>query len=421
MIINPIKLSDCITLAKGKPPKEIPYFGLGAEPYLNPEYLRGNAQVEYARGAINSVRVFDGETVLLWDGSNAGEVFRGRKGLLASTMSRVKHGEEFDSNYFYYAVKHFEPYLKGQTSGSGIPHVDKEIFGKIELLVFPTDEQKQIAKILSTLDQAIEQTEAIIAKQQHIKTGLMQDLLTKGIDENGNIRSETTYEFKDSSLGRIPVEWDVINLKNLSIGGAQNGFFKKPELVGSGFKLINVSEIYQSFGINTNDYSVERVNAKANDLLRYGVAEGDLFFTRSSLVLEGIAHCNIIQFINEPTLFECHVIRIKPDKTKIVPEFLALQCRSHPARLFLMSRAKHVTMTTISQPELEELNVLVPASFAEQQAIVDVVLLSDRAIKRNEQQRNKLNRIKLGLMHDLLTGKVRFTDTQNSTLTPGSL
>ncbi len=37
----------------------------------------------------------------------------------------------------------------------------------------------------------------------------MQDLLTKGIDENGNIRSEETHEFKDSPLGRIPNEWEV--------------------------------------------------------------------------------------------------------------------------------------------------------------------------------------------------------------------
>lgn len=163
------------------------------------------------------------------------------------------------------------------------------------------------------------------------------------------------------------------------------------------------------------------MNAKADDLFRYGVAVGDLFFTRSSLVLEGIAHCNIIRFINEPTLFECHVIRIKPDKTKIIPEFLALQCRSYKARLFLMSRAKHVTMTTISQPELEELDVLVPVNFKEQQAIVDTVLLSDRAIISYEQQRNKLIHIKFGLMHDFLTGKVRVTDTQNPTLTPESL
>jgi type I restriction enzyme S subunit len=73
----------------------------------------------------------------------------------------------------------------------------------------PKCEQTKIAEILSTVDRAIEQTEALIAKQERIKTGLMQDLLTRGIDEHGNLRSETTHAFKDSPLGRIPVEWEV--------------------------------------------------------------------------------------------------------------------------------------------------------------------------------------------------------------------
>ena len=52
------------------------------------------------------------------------------------------------------------------------------------------------------MDRAIEQTEALIEKQQRIKTGLMQDLLTRGIDEHGNLRSEHTHLFKDSPVGQ---------------------------------------------------------------------------------------------------------------------------------------------------------------------------------------------------------------------------
>ena len=83
-----------------------------------------------------------------------------------------------------------------------------------ELCSHEQTEQSKIAEILSTVDQAIDQTEALIAKQQRIKTGLMQDLLTRGIDENGNLRSEETHEFKDSPLGRIPVEWEVKTIGN---------------------------------------------------------------------------------------------------------------------------------------------------------------------------------------------------------------
>ena len=56
----------------------------------------------------------------------------------------------------------------------------------------------------------------MIAKQQRIKTGLMQDLLTRGIDKEGNLRSEDTHEFKDSPLGRIPVGWDIVKVKNIA-------------------------------------------------------------------------------------------------------------------------------------------------------------------------------------------------------------
>ena len=76
-------------------------------------------------------------------------------------------------------------------------------------------EQTSIASILSKTDQAIASTEALIAKYSKIKTGLMQDLLTKGIDENGNIRTEETHEFKDSPLGRIPKQWECYLFKEI--------------------------------------------------------------------------------------------------------------------------------------------------------------------------------------------------------------
>ena len=359
-----------------------------------------------------SAKLWPAGSIILSTGATIGEV--GMAEIPVATKQGI-HGivcnKELSSHYLYYKLQTLRDFLNANAQGSTIREVRATFLRTIPIL-FPTSkpEQTKIAEILSTVDRAIEQTEALIAKQQRIKTGLMQDLLTRGIDEHGNLRSEETHEFKDSPLGRIPVEWDVRTLRDVACEGAQNGFFKKPELVGSGYKLINVSEIYQPFSIDTNREEVERVKATPNDLLKYGVNEGDLFFTRSSLVLEGIAHCNLIRTINEPTLFECHVIRIKPDKDIISPEFLTLFCQSNVARLFLMSRAKHVTMTTISQPELEALKVPVPPTLEEQMAIVDSVLSSERTIRHAENQKNKLHLLKTALMQDLLTGKKRVTD-----------
>lgn len=415
MTISPIKLSDCITLAKGKPPKEIPYFGLGAEPYLNPDYLRGNGQVEYARGAINSVRVFDGETVLLWDGSNAGEVFRGRKGLLASTMSHVKHGEEFDSNYFYYAVKHFEPYLKGQTSGSGIPHVDKEIFGKLELLVFSTDEQQQIAKILLTLDQTIEQTEAIIAKQQRIKTGLMQDLLTKGIDENGNIRSEATHEFKDSPLGRVPVEWGIHEFGSRVISSAFGPRFPATAYSELGnIALLRTTDLDGEGNIAYKKMPLARLSQKTFE--PHFLANQDFLLTRSGTC--GVPA--VFESFNVAVIPGAFLIRFRLDTKSISPYFARFYFNWESGRHRLLDLAEGGVQKNIRGSSVNKMLFAFP-SLKEQIKIINTLSAQDKATAGELNQLKKLQKVKVALMHDLLTGKVRVTDTKKPTLTPESL
>ena len=101
-----------------------------------------------------------------------------------------------------------------QESGSTRYGLPVSAIESVEIPTPPKPEQTKIAEILSTVDRVIEQTEALIAKQQRIKAGLMQDLLTCGIDEHGNLRSEETHKFKDSPLGRIPVEWAIKSLND---------------------------------------------------------------------------------------------------------------------------------------------------------------------------------------------------------------
>src|ERR1017187_1516580 len=115
-----------------------------------------------------------------------------------------------DYLYHYFRAESFQRDLKDSTTASAQGGVYLGSLAKCSV-TYPssTEHQAKIAEILSTVDRAIEQTEALIGKQQRMKTGLMQDLLTLGIDEHGNLRSEQTHAFKDSPLGRIPAEWEV--------------------------------------------------------------------------------------------------------------------------------------------------------------------------------------------------------------------
>jgi type I restriction enzyme S subunit len=328
MTVQLVKLAECTTLTKGKPPAEIPYYGDDAEPYLSPEYLRGNGLAEPAKPAANAVRVKGGDTILLWDGSNAGEVFRARDGLLASTMTRIGHGEEFEPEYFCYAAKRWEAYLKGQTSGSGIPHVDKEVLGKLEILKLPPDEQKLVAHILSQLDRAIEQTEALIAKQQRIKTGLMQDLLTKGIDEHGNIRSEATHAFKDSPLGRIPAEWTPSCLGDVYSDSPRNGIYKPAAQIGEGVILVGQTSFTEERLI---DYSqTRRTQVTESELRAYGLRAEDILVSRVFATVEGVGLPTFVHELPEEAVYESNMLRLRIDSAKAYPMYINYWLLSEP-------------------------------------------------------------------------------------------
>jgi type I restriction enzyme S subunit len=123
--------------------------------------------------------------------------------------------EQICQDFLYYTLlsEHGQRQVTAQISGSAQPGLKSSFLkGIVTDIPDSLPEQAKIAEILSTVDRAIEQAKALIAKQQRIKTGLMQDLLTSGIDEHSNLRSEQTHAFKDSPLGRVPVAWEVKRL-----------------------------------------------------------------------------------------------------------------------------------------------------------------------------------------------------------------
>ena len=395
------KLRDVATLGKGKPPAQQPYFGQDAELYLTPEYLRGRGTAEPVKASVNAVRVLDGDTIVLWDGSNAGEFFSARRGILASTMSRISHDDTFDKEYFFYAVKHWESFLKGQTSGSGIPHVDKEVLGKIEVFKFLKPEQTKIAEVLSTVDRAIEQTEALIAKQQRIKTGLMQDLLTRGIDEHGNLRSEETHEFKDSPLGRIPVEWEVERLDDLLIKkqyGISTSLSEEP----IGIPVLRMNNLV-SGEVDFSDlkYS-ERKDAKNLTL-----DDGDVLFNRTNSI-DYVGRTGIYRHSGQTVSFASYLVRLVPDSAKLHPQYLNLWLNDGINQRRVKQFATiGVQQANVNPTNLGTLSLALPKTTTEQGQIIEAISTSANCIRDIDANLRKLRSLKTALMQDLLTGKKR--------------
>ena len=364
----------------------------------------------HVRPGSNAVRVKDGEAIILWDGSNAGEVLRARDGMLASTMMRVRHNSDYDTGYFYYALKGWENYLKGQTAGSGIPHVDKEILGALSLFNCRKSEQSVIAEILSTVDQAIEQTEALIAKQQRVKTGLMQDLLTRGIDEDGNLRSEDTHEFKDSPLGRIPVEWEVRDLQSLLANvsspmrsGPFGSALLKEELVESGVPLLGIDNVLpERFVPHFKRFVSPK---KAVKLHRYRVRPRDLMIT----IMGTVGRCCVVPDNIGEALSSKHVWTLSLDQDLYSPFLACLQINHSPwVRDHFARDEQGGIMASIRSETLRTTRLPIPPP-PEMLRLEQVLRAAADDRRQIENVMGKVALLRTGLMQDLLTGNRRVT------------
>jgi len=188
-------------------------------PIVRIEQLKNPESVaDYYSGRLPEKNIIEnGDLIFSWSASLFLRIWQHGKAALNQHLFKVVEADEVDRTFLKQFIEFYLPEITKASHGSTMQHITRKELARFGAL-FPIDkiEQSKIAEILSTVDRAIEQTEALIAKQQRIKTGLMQDLLTRGIDEHGNLRSEETHEFKDSPLGRIPVEWEVVRLGTVS-------------------------------------------------------------------------------------------------------------------------------------------------------------------------------------------------------------
>jgi type I restriction enzyme S subunit len=84
-----------------------------------------------------------------------------------------------------------------------------DALAKLPLLLPPLAEQRKIAAILSSVDETIEKTEAVIAQLDVVKKAMLEELLTRGIPGRHS-------RFKQTEIGEVPEEWRVVSLENLS-------------------------------------------------------------------------------------------------------------------------------------------------------------------------------------------------------------
>ncbi|AMO55836.1 restriction endonuclease subunit S [Endozoicomonas montiporae] len=206
-------------------------------------------------------------------------------------------------------------------------------------------------------------------------------------------------------------EWIKKKLKNLTEKDFTNGVFNDPDKVGSGYRLINVKDMFSGSSIDIDRLSLIDIDRK--EFLKSKVEFGDIFFTRSSLVKEGIAYSNVNLSTHQELTFDGHLIRMQPCRKSAVPIFLSYALKTVNSRRQFILGGKTTTMTTIGQSDIAEVKVAIPST-KEQTQIGTFFKKLDRMIELHQRKQNKLVTLKQAMLQKMFpqegasTPEIRF-------------
>lgn len=403
-----------ISYAGGTPSRDNPEFYGGNIPWVssgevNQNYINETNEYITQKGLkFSSAKMILKNSILLaLYGATAGQV---SKLLINATANQavlaINGNSELLNDYLYYCLNFNKDKILYLAQGSGQPNLSKALVDKFKVLM-PEDikEQEKIAEILSTVDNAIEKTEQIIDKYKNIKTGMMQDLFTRGIDENGKLRP--TYEqapelYKETELGWIPKDWDVDTLFNIS---TYVGRGKSPQYCekNQGYEVLNQACIYwDGIKVNNTKFLTKKFWESLTEVKK--AKKGDILINSTGTgTLGRIAYFDL----DREYSYDSHVTLVRLKENYCSNYFYYYFCiEQFQKQIDIYCVTGSTNQIELSKSNLEE-QLVIMAPPKEQETVNQKLNQIDDKITKEKDHLEKLKQIKLGLMQDLLTGKVR--------------
>ena len=363
-------------------------------PIIRIEQLRDeNASADfYDKPLPERFGIRNGDLIFSWSASLLTRIWDRGEAYLNQHLFKVENRLNVNRAYLKHLLDFNIDAMASETHGSTMKHITRPA-----LLNYPVEipiyfaEQRAIADILTTVDDAIEQTEALIHKYQRIKQGLMQDLLTRGVDENGEIRGQNNHRFKNSEIGPIPYEWEVTDFEHLVNNITARWI---PRNTGVTFPCLNLENIESETGqVNGLSDAIENASTKTIFL------KGDILFGKL-----------------RPYLKKYWIADVDGVCTTEILVFRAQRPIDHKYIYYLVQNEKFINYTISSSfgtkmPrtswEIIKRYKIGKPDFEEQKRISKILSTIDSQIETSRVELSKLNSLKKGLMQDLLTGKVR--------------
>jgi len=374
-----VKLGDILTLeyGKGLPENErskgdYPVFGSnGIVGYHEQFLVKGPGIVVGRKGTIGVVTWVDSD---FWP--------------IDTTYFVKTKNENVFLKWLFFKLK--QSNLPRLSQSDVVPGLKRELVYHITISLPPLSEQRRIAEVLGTVDSAIQKVGGAIESTERLKKGLMQRLLTKGIGHD---------RFKESEVGRIPEEWGAMRLGDV-LELCQYGLSVKMDETGK-YPIIKMDDIVN--GVVVPD-KVKYIDLDENTFNNFKLEKGDILFNRTNSY-ELVGRTGIF-LLRGDYVFASYLIRLKPKKEIIDSHFLTFYMvfSNNKIRQQLATRAVH--QANINATNLQNFQIPLPP-LPEQRRIAEILSAADKKLELERRRKEKLSRVKKGLMNDLLTGNKR--------------
>ncbi|PWX12333.1 restriction endonuclease subunit S [Clostridium perfringens] len=304
-----------------------------------------------------------------------------------------------NTQYLFYLLQKKEEEFKNMGQIGTQANLNTNIVGRTVISLPRLNEQEKIVKILSTVDKQIENTEKLIQKNQELKKGLMQQLLTKGIGHT---------EFKKTEIGNIPKVWKIVKLSEIS-AKYKNSIVDGP--FGSNLKTDDYTEngvlVMQSSYITNGKFELKDAKYisqdKANELERSKVKAGDILMAK---IGANFGMAEIIPKDFQYGILSSNSLKIDLDSDVALNELYIYILKYYKDKKFIDKLASTTAQPALSLKEIKNLKVPL-FSINEQKKIALILLKLDEKIEQYKNKKEKIKDIKKGLMQQLFTGNIR--------------
>lgn len=270
--------------------------------------------------------------------------------------------------------------------------------------------QKKLVAVFRSIDTAIEKTEALIAKYQQIKAGLMHDLFTRGVLPNGQLRptrEQAPELYQETAIGWIPREWEVAGLAAKGRPGThwiRTGPFgsalKGEHWRTHGHPVITIGALGE--GVFTDDELLFVDSRDAARLVDFQLKVGDVVFSRVADVGRSV----VVRVEQSGWIMSSNLMRIAVDESRARCDLVQMALASDSRiKTQIRARVNSGGRDVANSDVLNQLRFVWP-DIEEQDRIIERANVADARITSEKLKRSNLLKQKQGLMHDLLTGKV---------------